>query len=226
VSAKRRSDANAERSTRRKQGPPRAERLFYVAVEGESTEPDYLIYLNKEFGAEGKFVIKPLYERNGMKPREVVAKVVAAGDDDGERWALFDRDEHTGIPEAFTAAASAGVKVAFSHPSFDLWLLLHMSDFSGSQSGSSSIVHEKLRRNPAFRTFGINGRNKELRGERLDALRGNEQVATKRARRLVGDCPTPECTSKHGHVSHCAEMNRDPSTDVWRLLVALGVVTD
>jgi hypothetical protein len=32
--------------------PGVATRLFYVAVEGEVTEPDYLAYLNREFGGE------------------------------------------------------------------------------------------------------------------------------------------------------------------------------
>jgi hypothetical protein len=144
---KRRTDANGERPIHRKPGRLRVERVFYVAVEGESTEPDYLAYLNKTFGEQHQFSIKPLYESNGMKPREVVAKAAEYldevseyealyPDDDDRRprlWALFDRDQHTGIPEAFKEAEKARISVAYSNPSFDLWLLLHLSDFSGVQ---------------------------------------------------------------------------------------------
>jgi len=56
-----------------------------------------------------------------------VAKVAAYTRDIAEDltsdqlWALFDRDQDVGIPEAFREAAKAGVRVAFSNPSFDLW---------------------------------------------------------------------------------------------------------
>jgi hypothetical protein len=42
----RRSDPNADRSIRRRHGRSREHRVIYVAVEGESTEVDYLDYVN------------------------------------------------------------------------------------------------------------------------------------------------------------------------------------
>jgi hypothetical protein len=83
---------------------------FYVAVEGESTEPDYLAFLNREFGAKHQFIIQPLAKRNGMTPRRVVAKAleqrgeVLAGDDRVQLWAFFDRDRHQDIPQAMRDA--------------------------------------------------------------------------------------------------------------------------
>jgi hypothetical protein len=139
--------------------------VFYVAVEGESTEPDYLAYLNKEFGPERQFFIQPLFKRNGMTPRQVVDRALEYHDevvgsdtnrDDtrGQLWALFDRDQHHGIATAIREARAGGVRMAFSNPSFDLWLLLHFTDVSGRQSGSSRIIHEKLRQHAGFEAFG------------------------------------------------------------------------
>lgn len=169
-----------------------------------------------------------------MKPREVVAKAAEYLDEvreyealypnNDERkpqlWALFDRDQHTGIPEAFEEAEKAGISVAYSNPSFDLWLLLHLSDFSGAQSGSSNVVHEKLRRYEPFKKFGKP--DKSLGKDRLDALH-DHKAAADRARRLAGSCSTHGC-SKHGHADYCKRMSRDPCTEVGDLLVALKII--
>jgi hypothetical protein len=210
--------------------------VFYVAVEGEVTEPDYLDYLNHEFGDAHGFIIHSLSEANGMKPRRVVRKALQHRDEldqPGEQaentrrvqlWALFDRDQHIDIPEAMREATAGGVRVAFSHPSFDLWLLLHFVGVPDRQSGSSRLVHERLRRQPAFEAFA-KSHDKGVTVRRVDALRGKHEAAATRARKLVEDCPTDGCSAVHGHATRCDPLQRDPSTDVWRLLVALGVVS-
>ncbi|MFI7533420.1 RloB family protein [Streptosporangium sp. NPDC049376] len=130
-------------------------RILYVACEGEATEPDYLDYLNERFGdGDGRgrrpFRIQPVSRRSGRTPSGIVeAARQAAGED--EAWALFDRDQWKDIPQAAEAAARGRVELALSHPSFDLWLLLHFQAFGGAQSGSSKLVVEKLRR-PEART--------------------------------------------------------------------------
>lgn len=87
-----------------------------------------------------------------------------------EAWALFDRVQHTRIPQAVAEAATAGVEVCFSHPSFDLWLLLHFQAFGGRQSGSSDVVKDKLRKaDPAFRNFDKRG-DKSVKGPRAEGL--------------------------------------------------------
>jgi hypothetical protein len=229
VSRRRRTSPDGNRSLHRTAGPSRARRLFYVAVEGEVTEPAYLSHLNREFGERLGFQLIPLTAANGLKPCQAVAKVAAYTRDIAEDrtsdqlWALFDRDQHVGIPEAFRDAAKAGVRVAFSNPSFDLWLLLHISDFSGAQSGSSDVVHEKLRKYAAFGTFG--DRDKRLTAKHLDLLRGQEVKAANRARRLANDCATSGCSAQSGHADHCPRIDRDPCTEMWELLVELGVVS-
>lgn len=230
MSPRRRSNPHEERRIHRGPAPTwRGNRVFYVAVEGESTEPDYLAFLNHTFGSRHQFLIHPLYRHNGMSPSRVVARAleqrseIAPGDDRIQLWALFDRDQHQDIPRAMRDARDGGVRVAFSHPSFDLWLLLHFTDASGQQGGSSRLVHQKLRRCPGFETFDSHN-DKSVTGRRAQALDGKHADAVTRAKRLVGNCPTGTCSASSGHAARCDALRRDPSTDVWQLLVELGVV--
>jgi len=98
VSRRRRSNPNAETAVHPKPGRSRAVRVLYVAVEGGVTEPDYLAYLDETFGEEHQFRIHREFRRQGMKPREVVDRVLKHRGEVGELWALFDRDNHEGIP--------------------------------------------------------------------------------------------------------------------------------
>ncbi len=252
---KRRTRSNdAERSlappqvTRRKQ-----ERVLYVGCEGESTEPDYLDHLVRRFGSGERtgqpFRIVPVYKANGLVPERVVAAVREHAKSD-ETWALFDRDDHNRIAQAVEDAAAVGTEVCFSHPSFELWLLLHFQAFSGKQSGDSTIVVEKLRAaDPAFQDFDKKN-GKSVQGPRRAALEGRTRTAIAHAKSLVSQCehhackagqrkvapvprnrdqlpqPAREWSARSGHALDCGILNRDPSTDVWRLLVSLGIEDD
>ncbi|WP_459801096.1 RloB family protein [Herbidospora sp. RD11066] len=224
--------------------------VLYVACEGESTEPDYLHYLNEQFGEGDQnsqpFRIQPVYRRNGRTPCEVVAAVSEAARED-EAWALFDRDQWNDIPQAIKDAADSRIELAFSHPSFDLWLLLHFQAFGGAQSGSSKVVVEKLRQAKEAEAFGDFDKkgDKSIKGARRNALKGREDQAVAHARNLVTSCAHGLCkpgqakigpvgddtprsptqwAARSGHAPDCPVLQRDPSTDVWRLLVRLGIV--
>ncbi|MDA2809453.1 RloB family protein [Nocardiopsis sp. RSe5-2] len=236
-------------------------RVLYVAVEGAATEPDYLIHLNHTFGDGGDrgdgrrpFQIHPISDRNGLLPKQAVAKAAEKAREGEEAWVLFDKDgaDRDGdIREALAAASDVQVDVCLSHPSFDLWLLLHFQPFSGAQSGSSRHVVDKLRAARGAEAFkDYDKRNdKSIKGRRRDALRGREAAAVANARALVNACehggckagkaqtgqvdrrPSGEPTAKRGrwaartgHAPECDPVKRDPSTDVWRLLVSLGIV--
>lgn len=165
-----------------------------------------------------------------MTPTRVVARALEQQDEVRhggglvQLWAIFDRDQHHDIPQAMRDTEAGGVVVAFSHPSFELWLLLHFVDVSGQQGGSSRVIHEKLRRQAGFEAFGDRN-DKSLRGSRVLALNGRQEAAVKRAKRMVDDCSTGGCSATRGHATHCDPLRRDPSTDVWRLIVELGIVS-
>lgn len=246
----------------RRQGSDRGERVIYVATEGELTEPDYLEYLDETFGpgAPGRraFRLHPIFKKNGLKPSETVTEVLKKAGTD-EAWVLFDRDgpdRDDDIHRALRNAAQAKVEVGFSHPSFDLWLLLHFQSFTGAQRGSSQTVVDKLRgvsATTAFRDYA--SRDKGVKSPaRRTALNGNEQQAVDNARALVKHCEQGGCrpataqwipvsrkppqpdeqqapvswqgwSARSGHTEQCPILGRDPSSDVWRLLVSLGIAT-
>ncbi|MDJ1137194.1 RloB family protein [Streptomyces iconiensis] len=229
------------------------ENILYVGCEGESTEPDYLDHLNEAYGEAQSFRIHPVSVKNGLLPEQTVAAVREHAEN-AETWVLFDRDRHVDIPQAVEEAAEDSTEICFSHPSFDLWLLLHFQAFGGKQSGSSKLVKDKLRdAHPAFKRFDQRN-DKSVQGPRRAALKGKEQDAVAHAKALVSQCEHGACkasqrkvepvdrtspenpdhlpqswrkwSARSGHALDCPILDRDPSTDVWRLLLRLGIVKD
>lgn len=196
---------------------------------------------------------KSSHKNTGYLPDNSVGIDDGGDDYFEEAWALFDRDRSDrddDLQRAFALAAANNIEVGFSSPSFDLWLLLHFQAFSGTQQGNCSVVVEKLRRaHPAFSGFDRRNNSKGLTPQRFAALLEDEGVvkAVRHARSLVNACPHGDCkagraqtdrvrsgmaesvdrpqwSARSGHSAHCSELGRDPSSDVWRLLVNLGIV--
>jgi RloB-like protein len=110
-------------------------RIIYVIAEGEVTEPDYCTALNNYFKDEHQFYINTRYSRkNGLHPLEVAEGAITIASDPRELgdngpvhevWALFDRDQHTDVHEAFvriqkhneeaSANGRKSVRIGFSH---------------------------------------------------------------------------------------------------------------
>lgn len=228
--------------------------VHYVVTEGGVTEPDYCTALNNNFGDQYRFWIETQYvHKNGLKPTEVAEYAVEAATDVKERggrgadasphplghvWALFDRDEHAGVQAAFARlrrhnaeTAKRGtarrIEIAFSSPSFDLWMLLHFQMLTNPQYGSNDLVHAKLSKYPEFGNFasGTSG-SKRINVGRAEQLMRLEriQAAVTNARALIRQCPTVGCSPATGHGSDCDPLRRDPSTDLWRLIESLGIV--
>jgi len=260
---RRRRDPDAARPLRRpvQSYGDESRRVVYVAAEGEKTERDYVALLNKTYGEREKFVLKFSSTRNESRPTKIVELAIrSASAPDDEKWALFDRDAQDNrdadIPRAMRRAAEAGVQVALSHPSFELWLLLHFQQFTSQEGGQNDTVMRMLRGHRDAKGFEDYGRGSGDSGKRLDGQRGEslvekgkerERTAVRYARKLVRACPhggcsgrglqhTPipgpgtesyaEWTRRSGHAENCDPLKRDPSTDVWRLLVQLGIVED
>jgi hypothetical protein len=109
-------------------------------------------------------------------------------------------------------ASQQGVKAALSHPAFELWLLLHFQDFATAQSGSNSVVLERLRAaHSAFADYREG--SKRIDGRRFEALRADDGIrkASGRARRLSTN------------FTYQTPSHRDPSTGVYLLIEGLGI---
>ena len=203
------------RATSRPQDRRRGNRIFYAVAEGEGTEYDYLGHLNQFYGPDLRFLIRWPNQRHGLSPSRVVDEADrVVGEPAIEVWGLFDHDGRPDIDQVCARAKRQRVRVALSHPSFELWLLLHFQDFSpAAQDGSNNVIMERLRAaHPAFADYRDG--NKRIDARRFEALREDDKIrrAVDRARRLSS------------RFTHQTPSNRDPSTDVYLLVERLGIV--
>lgn len=189
------------------------------------TEPTYADRIN-ELGRERRFHLS--VSRAGGSPRDLVDAAIRLRADElprvrdrrdprraPEAWCLFDRDEHGEVDVAVAKAARNGVQVAFSHPCFELWLLLHFQPFSVPLSGRCGDLAGRLRHQAGFECF-----DKHVGQAEWSGLAGRSADARLRALDLVERCASGGC-GPGDHAVHCAPTNRDPSTDVWKLLDSL-----
>lgn len=111
-----------------------------IFSEGKNTEPQYL----KGFAmAHGNSLVRIEIVAPAGVPVTIVnsaseAKLRAARSKDSfskydQVWAVFDRDEHENVDQAMSIAKSRGINVAFSNPCFEVWLLLHHSDYDADE---------------------------------------------------------------------------------------------
>jgi hypothetical protein len=216
------------RPLRRPSGPDRRRRVLHLFVEGEVTEATYADRINEHFGRERRFHLKVHERRTAGKPRELVDAAISLRIEELPRvrerrdprrepevWCLFDRDEHGEVDTAVAEAIRNGVQVAFSHPCFELWLLLHFQPFAAQLNGRCADLTSKLRQQHRFERF-----DKHVGEMEWAALDGRFDDARTRALQLVAQCPSGGCGPEE-HGPHCVPTKRDPSTDVWKLLDSL-----
>ncbi|NBW08193.1 MAG: RloB domain-containing protein [Caulobacteraceae bacterium] len=109
-----------------------------IACEGRRTEPEYIA----RFAADRRNALVTIEVVKGVGvPKTIVRRAIEEKRRAQRRgefkpidqvWAVFDRDEHVCIPEAYELARTHGIHVAFSNPCFELWALLHFDNY-GSQ---------------------------------------------------------------------------------------------
>ncbi|MEN8649530.1 RloB family protein [Streptomyces sp. 21So2-11] len=184
-------------------------RQVYIFTEGEVTEPEYvdIIVKNGTF-KPGRKVEHHIENPNAVgkhrKPHAMVKdavrtlrKVEREAKDAGlkqgkdwnwpEVWVLFDRDDHLNIPEARRLADKEGVKIAYSHPCFELWRLLHYVNYTSSFGGVCGDANSRLRSRPDFaKTYGRQVRavseqqSKHMREEQVLSTDGQRYTSAKR----------------------------------------------
>ncbi|RMI04597.1 RloB family protein [Cellulomonas triticagri] len=118
------------RSTAR--GAPRREpgRRFLVVCEGQ-TEKAYFTYVQRVL-REGVTVQAVVGKRSdAVAVVSQAAKARESRADFDEVWAVVDHDGRTArVEEARALAAKRGVRLALSNPSFEVWLVWHLREFS------------------------------------------------------------------------------------------------
>ncbi len=121
--------------------------MLHLFVEGRVTEASDADRIN-DLGREGRFHLQVHERRTAGQPRNLVDAAVLLRTEELPRarerrdprrepevWCLFDRDEHGEVDTAIAEGIRNGVRVAFSHPCFELWLLLHFQAFATPLGG-------------------------------------------------------------------------------------------
>ncbi|RFC72760.1 RloB domain-containing protein [Streptomyces sp. AcE210] len=208
-------------------------REVFVYTEGEVTEPDFVTYVikngtRKEPRHEIVCTVEnrsaptkrrkplPLVEDALSKWREVqrAAKKANLKPDDWnwpQVWCLFDRDQHEDIPTAFARARREGIHIAYSHPCFELWRLLHYQNYTSSFGGVCDSAANMLRRQDGFaRTYGPSVRtvtDQQAKHIMAGQLSGRFETARGHAQRL-----------NTRHEGRADQNQWDPFSDVWRFV--------
>lgn len=132
-------------------------RFFVVATEGAETEPRYLHALQeRDLVPRSRVRIHVLPTNEGRSaPDHLAARIDAFLHEytllpDDEVWLVLDTDLGTGNRIAQLAALSTLCKqkrwrLAVSHPCFELWLLLHVSDDLSAINNRCDSVGAALR---------------------------------------------------------------------------------
>ncbi|GAA5027445.1 hypothetical protein GCM10023335_64180 [Streptomyces siamensis] len=213
----------------RQRGRPRE---VYIFTEGEVTEPEFIEFV-QEHGARaqqgrevnhsienaavsaGRRKPLPLVEDaiHKLAEAERTAKRAGLKPEDWnwpQVWCLFDRDQHRDIPTAFARAKKAGVYVAYSHPCFELWRLLHYQNYTSTFGGVCGDVASRLKEQRGFaQTYGSSTRPvspEDAKRVKPGQLTGNYQRARQYAQKINSAHTGPDQT------------RWDPYTDVWRLV--------
>ncbi|MFD0072961.1 RloB family protein [Streptomyces sp. NPDC127166] len=198
-------------------------RQVYVFTEGEVTEPEYIDLIVKN-GTPKKagetvqhHIANPNAEGKQRKPLRLVQDAVRTlrtvereAEDAGLKkredwnwpqvWVLFDRDDHQGIAEARRLADKEGVYVAYSHPCFELWRLLHYTNYTSSFGGICGDANSRLRSSAGFAaTYGRGVRtvteqqSKHVYGDQVLHKDGDRyRNAKKHAQKINDRCESPD----------------------------------
>lgn len=208
----------------RRQGG-RRRRIVHVFTEGRVTEPTYIeIIRDRGIRADPAVVVEvrianagaPGSQRKPVKLVGAAARLMREETRAAKRgglkkefwpqvWCLFDRDEHDCVDAALKQAGEAGVGVAFSHPCFEVWRLLHHKPVTGTFGGVCGQAAARL-------PFAASTANIKVVTP-AELPEGSFSEARKRALRM---------NAAHG--DHVPKSKRDPYTDVFAFVESgLGI---
>ncbi|MEV0620892.1 RloB family protein [Nonomuraea sp. NPDC050404] len=196
-------------------------------TEGEVTEPSYIdIIHNRGSFADPAIPVEvrianasaPGSQRKPIKLVEAAVRLERDKAREAERirlpkefwpqvWCLFDRDDHVVLGQALKQAREGNVRVAFSHPCFEVWRLLHHKAVTGTFGQVCDLATARL---PFARSVA---NVKIVLPEQIPM--GSFGLAKKRALQMNAV-----------HEDHLPLQNRDPYTDVFAFVEqGLGITS-
>jgi hypothetical protein len=167
-------------------------RSILVLTNGESTEVNYFAAAKSEdWVTAGKVIVK--FENGDPAAVVVRAATLRQQNDYDEAWAVCDVDEFD-VTSAVAEAGSTEIGLALSVPSFEVWLILHLSDACPGFNNAKQASHYLRKILPTWDKTSLN----------FSDFQAGVQDAAARAKRL-GEPPSA-----------------NPSTAVWRVIESLA----
>ena len=208
-------------------------RDVWFFTEGSVTEPMFLDFLRGVDGFDDKNVVhihddhrqkngRGPARDHGRNPTDLVDAAIAQKrrlDRENDRdkveeqyraavWCVFDHDNRPDTDHNIRRAQKAGIRVAFSHPCFELWRLLHYQDYTATFGGVCDDASDRLKN----RIIGAGHRYPDPKYILPEQLEGRFDAAARRAKTL---------DAQHG--ARVPNSLRDPSTNLWELVADLGI---
>ncbi|MGW7442281.1 RloB family protein [Kitasatospora sp. NPDC054795] len=183
----------------RRAGHRESKQRLLVVCGAEVTERDCLQGLKSS--ARNSAVSVKIAE-HPKSPSQVVDRAEFLRDQaDGEYdevWCVLDVDEFPNLGQVVAEARKKNIEVAFSNPCFEVWLLLHFTEYRRPARSFRELL-------PVLERTFPSGYNKV--GMQFDVYEPHWRLAASRAKKLA------ELGTEH-------EVN--PSTGMWKLALAIG----
>ena len=192
----------------RKPASRNEKQLFALYCEGKLTEPEYFQAVIKAPEVRQVSSVSLKIKKKGELPLQLVEAALRdlqSGFGADEYWCVFDSElpaQHPHFDAALRLAEAHGIRVAWSNPCFEVWLILHHEDHRAPFDSSASAK----RRRRLIDQIDKDG----VDGSRYVPLIAN---AVARARGLRAS------HSRNGN----AGVKANPSTNVDELMTAIGV---
>lgn len=175
--------------------------LFLIVCEDEKTEPTYFERLKIQIPPNTIYLksVGTGRDAKGVVERAIVEKealALASKKEVDVVWVVFDKDSADEnatkiqrFEDAFKVAKKENIKVAYSNESFELWLLLHLTDVNSAtplpRATIYTMLEQQIRHFDAYQTFVYEHGNPNI----IDIISnvGDENKAINRAKQLLLD---------------------------------------
>ncbi len=196
-----------QKNTGRRQDVRLQRKSYLIVCEGERTEPNYFIGLEKSLP---KGILSIEIVGTGFNTLEVVKEAIQRRDKEKYDfvWAVFDRDSFPAerYNAAIQLAKKEGIEPAYSNEAFELWYLLHFEFLNVGIS--RNLYWDKL-----SVYFGKEYKKNDEKVYELLQAKGNQAQAIRFAKKLLeGSKDVPaNCnpsTNVHSLVSQLEEFKK------------------
>jgi len=187
--------------------------IFQIFTEGKETEPRYIRGYVEEYLKQHNCFDKVLFasKPKNHDPKSLLdnAKEAKVSETDNV-WIVFDRDGHDKIPETFTEAEEAGIKIAFSSISFETWILMHFEYTTAAYETCDALISDPRH----FKKYIPDYKKAMPELFAVATANGGLAKAIKHAERLCKAVP-------RGYPKRTKIYKMNPYTDFYRLLDAI-----